>query len=237
MCGRFSLFGSIDDLRSYFKISVQRAIFDLPPRYNVAPSQQVAVVRVEEGERRLALLRWGLVPFWAESPKVGYRMINARAESAHKTPAFRAAFRKRRCIIPASGFFEWEHEGKAKRPFFIYRKDGAPLAFAGLWEYWEGEEKGEARIIESCAILTTTAAGPVAKLHNRMPVILEPEDFDRWLDPAEEDKDNLSSLLKPPVEGMLDTHPVSKYVNKPDHEGKECIEKGAVSSASLTICK
>lgn len=225
MCGRFALFGSIDDLRSYFKFAVQRSIFTLSQRYNVAPSQAVPVVRVEEGQRRLVLLRWGLVPFWADDPKVGYRMINARAETAHRLPAFRAAFRKRRCLIPASGFFEWEHQGKEKCPFFIYRRDGQPLAFACLWERWVGEEKGEARIIESCAILTTTAAGPVARLHNRMPAILEADDFDRWLDPTQGGMDKLLPLLHPPAEGVLVMHPVSKYVNKPEHEGEQCIER------------
>lgn len=230
MCGRFSLYESIDDLRSYFKISVQRAIFDLPPRYNIAPSQQVPVIRVEEGQRQLVLLRWGLVPFWADSSKSGYRMINARAETAHRLPAFRAAFRKRRCLIPASGFFEWEHTGREKRPFYIYRKDGAPLAFAGLWEHWEGMDKGETGVVESCTILTTSAVEPVAKLHDRMPVILEPADFDRWLDPAEGYKGKLLPLLSPPKEVVLDCYPVTNFVNTPGREGAECIEKAEAGS-------
>lgn len=220
MCGRFSLNISFDDLRDYFQLA--GSLQDLSPRYNVAPSQDVAAVRLEEGARRLVFLRWGLIPVWAESPKIAYKLINARGETAHKLPAFRAAFRKRRCIIPAGGFFEWEKMGKEKRPYYIYRRDGNPMAFAGLWESWHDEETD--RDIESCTIITTGANQLVARLHDRMPVVLEPADFGKWLDLDEESPGKLSPLLKPPDEGVLEMYPVSSYVNKPQNEGGKCIE-------------
>lgn len=196
--------------------------FPLEPRYNIAPSQEVAAVRVEEGQRRLIGLRWGLIPFWAAEPKIGYKMINARSETAHKTPAFRAAFRGRRCIIVASGFFEWDHHSSTRQPYYIHRVDGKPMAFAGLWEHWE-EKEGKA-VIESCTILTTDAGGPVARLHDRMPVILEPEDFDHWLDPEEHRVERLRELLQPAAPGVLTMYPVSTFVNKATNEEAKCIE-------------
>jgi putative SOS response-associated peptidase YedK len=219
MCGRFSLTYTDQDLLEYFQLA--RGL-DLEPRYNIAPSQPVAAVRVDEGERRLVLLRWGLIPFWANDPKVGYKMINARAETAHKTPAFRAAFRGRRCLIPASGYYEWDKKGGSRQPYHILRADGQPMALAGLWEHWEGEE-GKT-VIESCTILTTAASEPVARLHDRMPVILEPEDFDRWLDPGEQRVERLRELLQPAAPGVLSMHPISPYVNKASNEGERCIE-------------
>lgn len=209
-----------DKLRDYFKLASSPQ--SLTPRYNIAPSQEVAAVRQEEGERRLVYLRWGLIPVWAENPKIANKLINARGETAHKLPAFRAAFRKRRCIIPAGGFFEWEKKGKEKRPYYIYRRDGNPMALAGLWERWRDEETD--RDIESCTIITTGANQLVARLHDRMPVILEPDDFGTWLDPEEAKPGKLSPLLRPPDEGVLEMYPVSGYVNKPQNEGEKCIE-------------
>jgi putative SOS response-associated peptidase YedK len=220
MCGRFSLTASNEDLINYFGLA--RGL-SLDPRYNIAPSQQVAAVRVEEGERRLVLLRWGLIPLWASDPKVGYKMINARTETAHKTPAFRAAFRGRRCLIPASGFYEWDKKGGSRQPYHIQRADGQPLALAGLWEHWEGEN-GKT-VIESCTILTTAASEPLARLHDRMPVILEPENFALWLDPGEQRVERLRELLKPAAPGILDMYPVSSYVNKASNEGERCVER------------
>jgi putative SOS response-associated peptidase YedK len=225
MCGRFSLTYTDQDLLEYFQLA--RGL-DLEPRYNIAPSQPVAAVRVEEGERRLVLLRWGLIPFWANDPKVGYKMINARAETAHKTPAFRAAFRGRRCLIPASGYYEWDKKGGSRQPYHILRADGQPMALAGLWEHWEGEE-GKT-VIESCTILTTAASEPVARLHDRMPVILEPEDFDLWLDPGEQRVERLRELLGPAAPGVLNMVPVSPYVNKATNEGERCIEPAGPES-------
>lgn len=213
----------MNDLLDYFQLS--GAPPAISPRYNIAPSQKVAAVRVETGARHLAMLRWGLIPHWADDPKIGYKMINARGETVHRLPSFRAPFRKRRCIIPAGGFFEWLQKGKEKQPFYIYRQDGAPLALAGLWERWHSEEEG--RDVESCAIITTSANTLVGRLHNRMPVILEPDNFKLWLDPEEESPEKLSPLLRPSEEDVLEMYPVSSYVNKPQNEGAECIESVA----------
>lgn len=222
MCGRFTLTYSPEDLMAFFHLA------EMPPfgpRYNIAPSQQILAIRMEDGKRRAATFHWGLIPSWAKDPKIGNRTINARAETVAKTPSFRAAFRKRRCLIPASGFFEWsKDEGagkKEKQPFYIYRKDGHPMAFAGLWERWYDEKEG--RDIESCSIITTNANELVGRLHDRMPVLLEPESFDLWLG-SEEGPEGVSLLLKPAAADVLAMHPVSRYVNKPQNVGKECIE-------------
>lgn len=220
MCGRYSLSLSSSDLSDYFHLV--KAPPPLEPRYNIAPSQDVAVIREKEEERLLVMLHWGLIPFWANDTKIGYRTLNARSETAYKTPAFRAAFRSRRCLIPASGYFEWDKKDGTRQPYFIFRADGQPIAFAGLWEHWEEKEGKE--VIDSCTILTTEASEPVANLHDRMPVILEPEDFDQWLDPHEQDVDHLRKLLRPAPPGILSMYPVSKYVNKATHEGQECVE-------------
>ena len=172
MCGRFTLYLTYKDLLEIFHVD---EILSYEPRYNIAPSQEVLAVREEEEKRHLVLLRWGLIPPWADDPKIAFRTINARSETAHKTPSFRSAFKKQRCLIPASGFYEWKREGKSKQPFYIQRKDSQPMAFAGLWEHWE-DQKGEERI-ESCTILTTNANQEVSQVHDRMPVILEPENI------------------------------------------------------------
>jgi putative SOS response-associated peptidase YedK len=219
MCGRFSLPLSFEDLLEYFQLANGPRI---EPRYNIAPGQDVAVVRRVDNERRLALLHWGLIPFWAEDPKIGYRTLNARSETAHKTPAFRAAFRSRRCLIPASGFYEWDRKGGGRQPFYIHRGDGQPMAFAGLWERWHDKEVE--KVIESCTILTTDANETVGKLHNRMPAILEQENFDVWLDPEEGSVGELKPLLRPAEPEILVMYPVSRYVNKATNEGEKCLE-------------
>ena len=155
MCGRFSQTLSFQVLRDYFHLD---GGFAPPPRYNIAPSQAIAAVRQEGDQRHLVTLHWGLIPFWAKDRKIGYKTLNARSETAHKTPSFRAAFRSRRCLIPASGFYEWDKKQGTKQPHFIHRADEQPLALAGLWNHWEDTEKGE--MVESCTILTTAAAEP-----------------------------------------------------------------------------
>ncbi|MBN2429044.1 MAG: SOS response-associated peptidase [Deltaproteobacteria bacterium] len=220
MCGRFTLYLTHKDLLGIFQVDETLSI---EPRYNISPSQEVLAIREEEKKRHLVRLRWGLIPFWADDPKIAYRTINARSETAHKTPSFRSAFKNRRCLIPASGFYEWKREGKTKQPFYIRRKDGQPMAFAGLWEHWEDRDHKEK--IESCTILTTNANPEVSRLHDRMPVILEPENFDLWLDPEENRQDKLQVLLKPADDGLLSLRPVSKYVNSPSNEGEKCVEK------------
>lgn len=153
------------------------------------------------------MLHWGLIPFWAKDRKIGYRTLNARSETAHKTPAFRAAFRSRRCLIPASGYYEWDKRGGTEQPYYIQRTDGKPITIAGLWERWEDKEVGE--LVESCTILTTGASEPVAKLHDRMPVILVSEDFDLWLSTEEQKVDCLRDLLVPAAPGILSMYPVA----------------------------
>ncbi len=227
MCGRFTLTTSPKDLAEYFDVPEQLP-FEL--RYNIAPSQDVAVIREQDDERQLAMLRWGLVPHWSKDVKIGYKMINARAETVASKPAFRAALRARRCIIPASGFFEWLKKDKTKQPYYLFRKDGHPMALAGLWERWENPDKpGE--IIESCTIITTESNSLVAKLHNRMPAILEPDSFAPWLDPQQQNPTDLLPLLHPASEDVLDLYPVSDYVNKPANEGKECIDQATDKKA------
>lgn len=195
---------------------------ELPPRYNIAPTQSVAIVRLahKSDQRELAVVKWGLVPSWAESPSIGSRMINARAESAAEKPAFRKAFRQRRCLVPADGFFEWETILKQKQPHYITLRDGGLFAIAGLWEWW----RRETEVIESCTLLTTDANDVVRPLHDRMPVILPPEAYDRWLDPNVEDPAELMSLLKTyPAEAMTE-RPVDRIVNSPATDDPRCIQ-------------
>jgi putative SOS response-associated peptidase YedK len=196
---------------------------DLVPRFNIAPTQSVPIVRelkvVRSGVagRELATVRWGLIPAWAKDPSIGNRTINARAEGVAEKPAFRAAFRSRRCVVPASGFYEWKREGRGpKRPYLIRRRDGEPIGFAGLWESWHDPTTGEA--VESCTIITCAPNGPLAELHDRMPVILDPADYDRWLDPK---APRPEELLRPCPAGWLEAVPVGTRVNSPanDDEG------------------
>lgn len=190
-------------------------------RYNIAPTQQVFVVRESpsSGARELVPLHWGLIPRWADDPAIGGRMINARSETLAEKPAFRDAFRKRRCLIVADGFYEWRQGAKPKQPYYIHLKQDGPFAFAGLWEHWKHGELA----IDSCTIVTTEANGLLRPLHDRMPVILPPEDYARWLDEDLQDPNDLTPLLKPfPAEAMT-MHPVSTAVNSPRREGPELI--------------
>lgn len=222
MCGRYSLTTPIEGVQRVFRF-VERP--NLPPRYNIAPTQEVPVVRLgEDGARHLVFLRWGLIPFWADDPAIGSRLINARAESAADKPAFRAAFARRRCLIAADGFYEWRkpaRKGERKQPYRVTLGDGRPFAFAGLWERWGGREDEDA--VESCTILTTEANALVRRLHDRMPVILPPEAFDAWLDPAS-GKDAARDLLGPyPADDMVAT-PVSPRVNNVANDEPAVIE-------------
>ena len=217
MCGRFAL-PTPKELAGHFNL---KNTPKLEPRYNIAPSQDIAVVRLTSHtpERELDLLRWGLIPFWAKEKKIGYKMINARAETVSSKPAFRGAFRYRRCLIPASGFFEWSHKAKTKQPYYIKLQDSNILAFAGLWEHWT-ENNGE--VIESCTIITTGANETVRNIHDRMPVIIEPELYDSWLDPGTEEK-NLISLLTPFPDKKILAYPVGIEVNNPKNDNPNCL--------------
>ncbi len=220
MCGRFTLHTPAAELAEFFSLFREPHVV---PRYNIAPSQPVAAIRFDEQAtpREWVHLRWGLIPSWAKDPKIGYRTINARAESIATKPAFRAAFKRRRCLIPADGFYEWKAgESKQKQPYFIALPDGGPFAFAGLWEHWTDPEGSE---IESCTIVTTEANEQMAALHERMPVILHPEDYDRWLDPARDDRADLESLLRPYAD-KLAFRAVSPRVNSPKNDSADCLE-------------
>lgn len=219
MCGRFSLIVPGEEIA---------AAFDLPevpvlaPRYNIAPTQPVAAIRLnrDTGVRELSHFHWGLIPFWAKDPSMGARMINARAETAAEKPSFRAAFKYRRCLIPASGFYEWQKQNGGKQPYYIHHPQGKPLALAGLWEHWQSEDGSE---IESCTILTTRPNETIRPLHNRMPVILHPDDYTTWLHSDGTHLAELQHLLQPLEEDWLAAYPVSRYVNRPANEGADCI--------------
>lgn len=221
MCGRFTLRASASVLAEQFA-----AIADitLVPRFNVAPTQPIAVVRARPDssplQRELAIVRWGLIPSWAKDAGIGGRMINARSETVAAKPAFRAAFRRQRCLIPADGFFEWRRQGKSKQPYFIQMAGEQPFAMAGLWESWNGPDGNE---IESCTILTTLPNELMQVIHDRMPVILPSETCGEWLDPAQADPEPLKRLLVPFDAGQMKARPVSSYVNRPSNEGPECI--------------
>jgi putative SOS response-associated peptidase YedK len=220
MCGRYTLTSSGEELALLFDIS------DLPmvlPRYNLAPTQEAAVVRMPApGEpRRLDLLKWGLIPYWAKEASIGNRMINARSESVAEKPAYRWSFKKKRCLIPADGFYEWKKEGKLKQPYLIHRKDGKPFAFAGLWSSWKSPD--QEKPVETFTILTTDANDLLRPLHDRMPVIVDPENFDLWLDPKMGDAAKLQPLLAPHAVDGFEAFPVSRAVNSPAHEAEDCI--------------
>lgn len=195
---------------------------NLEPRYNIAPTQDVVAVRMENGARALVRLRWGLVPFWAKDAAIGAKMINARADTLAEKPAFRQAFQRRRCVIAADGFYEWKTIARAriKQPFHIRRPDGAPFAFAGLWERWEkGDEP-----LETCTIVTTDAPESLTEIHHRVPVILSEEAMAAWLETPEGEADGLADLLKPLPDGALIAQPVSTLVNKVANDGPELLE-------------
>lgn len=219
MCGRFTLFEPDKILAREFGIS---DIPPLSPRYNIAPSQPVMAVRASATEtgREIALLRWGLIPSWSKDPAIGNRLINARAETVHEKPSFRNAFRRRRCLIPANGFYEWQRRERGKQPYYIRLRDERLFAFAGLWDRWEGPDEGA---IETCAILTTAANAVLSPIHDRMPVILPSTAYAGWLDPALRDGESLAPLLVPfPPEEML-AFPVSPRVNVPAVDDEKCM--------------
>jgi putative SOS response-associated peptidase YedK len=214
MCGRFSLTVDPDDLREAFPgLQVPDQV---APRFNIAPSQPVAVVP-NNGQNRLDFYIWGLVPSWAKDPQIGSRMINARAETLAEKPSFRTAFRRRRCLIPADGFFEWQQATgeKSRTPMYIRLKSGKPFAFAGLWERWQSPDGSE---LFSCTIITTRPNSLMKPIHDRMPVILPEEFYPHWLDPAEADTHQLASLLEPYPPELMTAYPVSKLVNSPAND-------------------
>ena len=221
MCGRYTLTVSPEMLAYSFDVSLDG--LDLVPRYNIAPSQEVLTV-VNRGEgNRAQFMRWGLVPFWARDIKIGYKMINARAESVPDNNAFKHAFRRRRCLIPADSFYEWRGTGRDKTPLRIMLKSEAAFAFAGIWETWQDKADPAADSLKSCAIITTVPNALVAPIHDRMPVILPQECYADWLDPANEDTGSLRELLLPCDPELLKTYAVSTLVNSPRNQGPELV--------------
>jgi putative SOS response-associated peptidase YedK len=216
MCGRFTLHLSPELLSEIFHLQERP---DLKPHYNIAPSQQIAAVRCIGGENRLDQLKWGLVPSWAEDHSIGYRLVNARSETVFEKHSFRQAIRVRRCLIPASGFYEWQSNGKNKIPYYIAMREGLPMAFAGIWEQWKTPEGS---VLESCAILTTKANSLIEQLHDRMPVILHPDEFSLWLDREISEVDKLQQLFKPYPPEVMQLHPVSPLVDNPRNDTPEC---------------
>jgi putative SOS response-associated peptidase YedK len=239
MCGRFTLRASPSVIAEQF------ALFEVPPftaRFNIAPTQAVPVIRMrptltpgpspETGEgrpcltpglpadRELVWLRWGLVPSWAKDPKIGSRWINARAETVAEKPAFRSVLR-RRCLVAADGFYEWQPAGRTKQPYFIHLRDDHPFAFAGLWDAWKGPD---AATLETCTILTTDSNDLIRPIHDRMPVILSDRDYASWLDPAPDFR-VFEPLLAPYPSDRMEAYPVGRFVNSTSHDGPPCVER------------
>ncbi|MBT2677925.1 SOS response-associated peptidase [Bacillus sp. ISL-35] len=216
MCGRFSLFEDINSLKEQFQFEFPE---DIDARYNIAPGQDILTV-VDQGEGRIGgTMRWGLIPFWADDEKIGYRMINARAETVDEKASFKQALKQRRCLILADGFYEWKKEGKQKQPYRFSLKNRKPFAFAGLWESWN---KGD-RSITSCTIITTNPNEVTEKVHDRMPVILPENKIGMWLDTSIENTDELKKLLVPYEAGQMDSYTVSTEINSAKNEGKALI--------------
>jgi putative SOS response-associated peptidase YedK len=218
MCGRFTTTAERERIKEMFRL---QRLGQFDPRFNIAPSQPVLAVRLDQasGEREGVMLKWGLIPAWAKDPKIGNSLANARADTVAEKPAFRSAFKRRRCLVVADGFYEWSKGDGGKIPYYFQLKDGRPFGFAGLWERWEkGEEP-----VESCTLITTEANGVVGQIHDRMPVILMPDDYDRWLDPNEQEAAKLKELLRPLGDDLMVGHPVSKLVNNPRNDRPECV--------------
>jgi len=221
MCGRFVQFSPIETVQKVFNIAT--VPFESIPSYNVAPTQKILTVVKHDNENKLERFYWGLVPFWAKDIKIGSRMINARVETVADKPAFRNAFKKRRCLIVADGFYEWKGKKGNKQPYFITIPSREPFAFAGLWELWSAKEKDEDTIYKSCAIITTVASESIKQLHDRMPVILMRDYHDRWLNPKEQDPKKLENVLKNGLIRDMQYYPISQHVNSPMNNDPECI--------------
>jgi putative SOS response-associated peptidase YedK len=220
MCGRYTLRTPVDTLAEQFDLDEYPS--SLTASYNIAPTQEVATVVEEDDKRKLEMFHWGLIPSWAKEPQIGNRMINARAETVHEKPSFRSAFKARRCLILADGFYEWQKADNGKQPFYIHMKDGSPFAFAGLWETWKNGEE-----LRSCAIITTDANDLMNAIHHRMPVVLHPDNYGVWLDPDFDEKDSLKDLLKPFPSEEMEAYMVSRRVNKPSNNEPSVVEPAA----------
>ena len=219
MCGRFALAAPAADLIEFFDLATCE---DFPLRYNIPPGTDIPVIRYSpEGQRVLHLLRWGLIPHWSKDPSIGNRLANARAESLTEKPAFREAFKKRRCLIPASGFYEWQAVGKIKQPYYIRQSEQQLLAMAGLWESWRAPDGS---LIRSVCVITTEANDVMAPIHHRMPVIIAPDDWALWLSG---EADEVQRMLRP-FRGPMTAHPVDRRVSRPTEAGAALLETVSV---------
>ncbi len=226
MCGRFTLTSPSEVITDTFDLSDAPS---LSPRYNIAPSQAITTLVLESGQKRLKTMKWGLVPPWAKDLKIGHKLINARAETLSEKPSFRLAFQRRRCLILADGFYEWQtmKEKKTKQPYYIQMNNQKPFAFAGLWEVWQ---KDDLDPLISCTIITTEANDLIQPIHQRMPVILETKQLSQWLDPTLTDTQTLQPLLKPYESEAMMTYPVSSLVNNPANKQPECCQEKSISA-------
>ena len=218
MCGRYCISTAPDAIRALFRY---RELPNFPARYNVAPTQPVPIVRLVEGEREFALVRWGLIPAWVKDPKEFSLLINARGETVNEKPAFKNAMKRRRCLFPADGFYEWKPVGTSKRPYFAKPAAGGPIAFAGLWETWIGPNGEE---METAAIVTTQANAEMAAVHHRAPVIVPPEQFDLWLDCRNVDEQMVTALIAPAPDGAMQVYEVSPAVNRVANDAPVLLE-------------
>jgi putative SOS response-associated peptidase YedK len=221
MCGRYLITSAPEAFRRLFRYREQP---NFPPRYNVAPTQPIPIVRIVEGERQFALVRWGLIPAWVKDPHGFSLVINARAESVNDKPAFRNAMKRRRCLVLADGFYEWKQDGARKRPFVARPRHGGPIAFAGLWESWMGPN-GEEQ--ETAAIVTTRANRTLSALHDRMPAVVPPEAFGMWLDCANVDAETAAVLLAPAPDDLFEAYEISPAVNKVANDEAALLEPAA----------
>lgn len=219
MCGRFTLFLDPGELQEAFPDFLIQG--DYPPRYNISPTQPVAAIP-NTSDKTSDFFVWGLIPSWSKDPTIGSRLINARAETLAEKPSFRTSFRRKRCLILSTGFYEWQfqQDTRSKTPFFIQLMSHKPFAFAGLWDTWFHPDGSEVR---SCAIITTEPNDLMSKIHSRMPVILPPESYSQWLAPGDQDLAKLQKLLQPFDSNLMEAYPVSKLVNSPSNDVRECV--------------
>jgi putative SOS response-associated peptidase YedK len=222
MCGRYSLTTPVEALRRLFGVTDG---LNLPARYNIAPTQDVPIVRnAEDGSREMVMVRWGLIPSWAKATTqkgiFSSPLINARGETVGTKPAFAESYRSRRCLMPADGYFEWQKQEGRKQPYWVHRKSNEPFAFAGIWDQWRGPDGAR---VQSCAIITAVSTEPLSDIHGRMPIILDPSQYDNWLDNVDGNKSQFESVLAQPLLGGMDMYPVSKRVNNVRNEGPDCL--------------
>ncbi len=220
MCGRFTLTISGNEIAKSFKV---KEVQDWSPRYNIAPSQEVVtIVQGLQSQRQLKAMKWGLIPSWSKDGQIGNRLINARGETVAEKPSFRNAFKHRRCLIIADGFYEWQNQSNSKQPYYIHLKTRQPFAFAGLWSVWNS---GQTEEVLSCCIITTEAHELMKPLHHRMPVLLSGDSYSQWLDPTFSDTDTLGSFLTPYDSNAMSAYQVSQKVNRPTNDHPNCLER------------